>query len=67
MASSLDFPDGLSGAPVANAMGTPLLLTRASKEMITANYVQSNGISTGYIIGGEKAVTDAVAAIIFPK
>ena len=67
LASSTSFPDGLSGGPVAYAMGAPLLLTRDTKETITADYVNSNGITDGYIIGGEAAVSNASAAIVFGK
>ena len=67
LASSTSFPDGLSGGPVAYAMGAPLLLTRDTKETITASYVNSNGITDGYIIGGEAAVSNASAAIVFGK
>ena len=65
LASSLDFPDGLSGGPVAYAMNMPLLLTRKDKETIAANYVNTNGISDGYIIGGASAVSNSSAAAIF--
>ena len=67
LASSLDFPDGLSGGPVAYAMGAPLLLTRENKEAAAKDYVNSKGITSGYIIGGEKAVSDESAAAIFGK
>ena len=67
LASSLDFPDGLSGGPVAFAMNAPLLLTRENKEAAAKDYVNSKGIASGYIIGGEKAVSDATAERVFGK
>ena len=67
LASSLDFPDGLSGGPVAFAMNAPLLLTRENKEAAAKDYVNSKGITSGYIIGGEKAVSDTTAERIFGK
>ena len=67
LASSLDFPDGLSGGPVAYAMNMPLLLTREAKINVTGDYVNSKGITSGYIIGGESAVPDAIASKIFAK
>ena len=67
LASSLDFPDGLSGGPVAFAMNAPLLLTRENKEAAAKDYVNSKGITSGYIIGGEKAVSDTTAERVFGK
>ncbi|MBQ2927320.1 MAG: leucine-rich repeat protein [Oscillospiraceae bacterium] len=67
LASSLDFPDGLSGGPVAFAMNAPLLLTRENKEAAAKDYVNSKSITSGYIIGGEKAVSDATAELVFGK
>ena len=65
LASSLSFPDGLSGGPVAYAMNMPLLLTRENKENIAESYVNSNGITEGYVIGGKDAVPDAIANAVF--
>ena len=65
LASSLSFPDGLSGGPVAYAMKMPLLLTRENKESIAEGYVNSNGITEGYVIGGKDAVPDAIANAVF--
>ena len=67
LASSVAFPDGLSGGPVAHALGAPLLLTRTSKEAIASGYVSANGITSGYIVGGESAVSNTTADAIFPK
>ena len=65
LASSLSFPDGLSGGPVACAMNMPLLLTRENKESIAEGYVNTNGITEGYVIGGTDAVPDAIANAVF--
>ncbi|MBQ2928328.1 MAG: leucine-rich repeat protein [Oscillospiraceae bacterium] len=67
LASSLDFPDGLSGGPVAYAMNMPLLLTRENKEAITGAYVAERGITEAYIIGGKNAVPDDTADKVFGK
>ena len=67
LASSLDFPDGLSGGPVAYAMNMPLLLTRENKEAITGAYVAERGITEAYIIGGKNAVPDDTANKVFGK
>ena len=65
LASSLSFPDGLSGGPVAYAMNMPLLLTRETKESIAESYVNTNGITEGYVIGGTDAVADVTARAVF--
>ena len=65
LASSLSFPDGLSGGPVAYAMNMPLLLTRETKESVAESYVNTNGIIEGYVIGGTDAVADVTARAVF--
>ena len=65
LASSLKFPDGLSGGPVAYAMNMPLLLTRETKESIAASYITERSITEGYVIGGTDAVADVTAKTVF--
>ncbi|MBQ2927803.1 MAG: leucine-rich repeat protein [Oscillospiraceae bacterium] len=65
LASSLSFPDGLSGGPVAYAVGGPLLLTREGKEAAANAYVQEKGILSGYVIGGSGSISDATANAVF--
>ena len=65
LADSRDFPDGLSGGPVAYAMNMPLLLTRESKESVAASYITERSILEGYVIGGTDAVADVTARAVF--
>ena len=65
LASSLSVPDGLSGGPVAYAVGGPLLLTREGKEAAANAYVQEKGILSGYVIGGSGSISDATANAVF--
>ena len=65
LASSLSFPDGLSGGLVAYAMNMPLLLTRETKESVAASYITERSITEGYVIGGTDAVADTTAKTVF--
>ena len=65
VAYSRNFPDGLCGGPLAYAMNAPLLLTNAGAEDVAADYVNANGIHTGYVLGGTVAVSDETIRLIF--
>ena len=60
-----NFPDGLAGGPLAYAKGAPLLLTQAGKESIANEYIAAEGIESGYVLGGDSAVSDATAQKAF--
>lgn len=62
---SRNFPDGLSGGPLACSMGAPLLLTNTGYENLAAEYLMEKGIKTGIVLGGTAAVSDAVVRNIF--
>lgn len=58
-----DFADALSVSPVAAANGWPVYLTRANElppSVLAA--MLGNGVTHGYIVGGDKAVSAAVEA-----
>ncbi len=65
IASGQNFPDGLCGGPLAAALGAPLILTAEGKTEKAAAYVKENGITTGYILGGEGAVKNSTAVEVF--
>ena len=65
IAYSKNYPDGLAGGVLANALGAPLLLTNTGNEKYASAYVEETGIESGYILGGTAVVTDATAKIIF--
>ena len=67
IAYSRNFPDGLCGGPLANAMNAPLLLINSKKEAPAAGYVDENGITKGIVLGGTAAVSDASVEIIFAE
>ena len=65
IAYSKNYPDGLAGGVLANALGAPLLLSNTGNEKYASAYVEEIGIEGGYILGGTAAVTDETAKIIF--
>ena len=60
-----NFPDGLSGGPLAYAMGAPLLLTQPGKESTAAAYVAEQTLAKAYVLGGTAAVSDETVTLIF--
>ena len=63
-----NFPDGLSGGPLACALGSPLILTKGGKQAIATEYTKSADVYYGIVLGGSKLITDKVAnAILSPK
>lgn len=65
VAYGLNYPDGLCGGSMASAMNVPLILTAEGSESIAANYAKDHGIKAGYVLGGEKFITDSIARTIF--
>lgn len=65
LAYSRNFPDGLSGGPVAYALGAPLLLVNAGAESYAVEYVESNEIETGVVLGGANSISDETIRTIF--
>ena len=64
LADGNNYPDGLSGGPVAYAKQAPLLLIRAKRESYAKDFV-GNRIKEGYILGGPNSVSDNSAKVIF--
>lgn len=65
LAYAQNFPDGLSGGPLAYALGAPLLLTANGNENTAAFYAQYNMIGSGYVLGGQGLISDDTADAIF--
>ena len=65
LAYSQNFPDGLCAGPLAYALDAPVILTQSGAEGIVKDYVQEEGISSGYVTGGEKALSDGSIRLIF--
>ena len=65
LAYSHNFPDGLSGGPLAFHMDGPIILTGTGTETAAKTYVQENGITNGIVLGGEKLISDNSVRLIF--
>ena len=65
VAYSHDFPDGLCGGPLANKIGAPLLLTREQDSDVTAAYLKSKNINSGYVLGGPVRLKDSAIIKIY--
>ena len=65
LAYAWNYPDGLCGGSLAYALKAPLILTMANYEDAAIDYAAENGIWGGYVLGGEKLVTDDIVRDIF--
>ena len=58
IASGDDFPDGLTGGVLANAMNAPLMLVNQYNTDVAADYVDDNSVRTVIAIGGTTVIPD---------
>ena len=65
LAYAQDFPDALSGGPLACSMDAPLILTNGGKQAPAVAYGKEAGLTTGAVLGGPKLITDGVAKAVF--
>ncbi len=65
LAYAENFPDGLSGGPLAMSMNAPLILTKTGKQSAAKDYVQNNDIENGIVLGGASLIDDSTATDIF--
>ena len=65
VASGKNFPDGLCGGPLAAALDAPLVLTKDGGASAAAAYVAENTITSGFVLGGDGALTDATVVEVF--
>ena len=64
VASAANFPDGLCGGPLAAALDAPLILTTDKNYKEADTYMNTKGITAGYVLGGTSAlIDDAVVAV----
>lgn len=64
-ASGKNFPDGLCGGPLAAALDAPLVLTLDGKTAAAESYVAENAVASGYVLGGNGALTDDAVVTVF--
>ena len=55
-----NFPDGLSGGPLACALDAPLILTTGGKEAVAVTYAAEAGVDSGVVLGGTGLISDKV-------
>ena len=60
-----NFPDGLSGGPLAYYLDAPVILTRDKTKDYAIAYAAENGIVKGYVLGGDSLISDATAIEFF--
>ena len=65
LAYAKNFPDGLSGGPLAYTLNAPLILTDNSKPTAAVTYATGAGIRSGYVLGGTGLISDKVVKNIF--
>ena len=65
LAYAKNFPDGLSGGPLAYALKAPLILTDNNKPAAAVTYATGAGIKSGYALGGTGLISDKVVKNIF--
>lgn len=65
IAWSRNFPDALSGGPLAHALGAPLLLVNSGTEKAAQNYISANDITRGYVLGGTAVLSDGLIRTVF--
>ena len=53
-----NFPDGLSGGPLAKSMNAPLILTSNARINYAKSYAESTGIRSGVVLGGSGLISD---------
>ncbi|MBQ0005221.1 MAG: cell wall-binding repeat-containing protein, partial [Clostridiales bacterium] len=64
LAYGMNFPDGLSGGPLAAAIGAPLVMTSESSAQIAAKYVLTAGVKKFVVLGGPLFVTNNAVGVI---
>lgn len=65
LAYAWNYPDGLCGGPLANALNAPLILTMTGLESAAVDYTTDAGIESGIVLGGEQLISDDAIRTIF--
>lgn len=55
-----NYPDGLSGAPLAMQIGAPLLLTSNNNYKDAVNYLNQNEMNFLYVLGGPSLISESL-------
>lgn len=65
LAYAKNFPDGLCGGALAMSMDAPLILTASGKEEAAVSYMDEKEISCGYVLGGDRLISDDSVRMLF--
>ena len=65
LAFAENFPDGLSGGPLAYSLKAPLLLTKNGKDAVAVDYAKEQDIQSGMVLGGPTLIIDKVVRKVF--
>ena len=65
LAYAWNYPDGLCGGALAYTLKAPLILTMTKYEAQAAEYVQTQQIEKGIVLGGETLISDDAIRTIF--
>ena len=65
LAYAQNFPDGLSGGPLAYALKAPLILTDNKKPTAAVKYTSGIGIKSGFALGGTGLISDPILRKVF--
>ena len=64
LAYAKNFPDGLSGGPLAMKKNAPIILTDSNKTEAAAKYVKETGAVISITLGGSSLISDIAATAI---
>ena len=67
LAYAQNFPDGLSGGPLAMLKDAPIVLTHSNITAAAKDYVKNAGIVNSITLGGPKLISDTAVKIIMGR
>lgn len=65
LAYSHNYPDGLCGGPLAAALKAPLILAKTEGEKAATEYIASEQIENGFVLGGSSLISDEAVRRIY--
>lgn len=67
LAYAKNFPDGLSGGPLALSLNSPMILADSSNTAYANAYVKSAGVTKAAVLGGTGLISDSAVSKILKK
>ena len=65
LAYAWNYPDGLCGGALAYTLNAPLVLTMTNYETQASEYIQTQEIAKGIVLGGETLISNAAIRTVF--